>query len=43
MYKGFLEILKNNKNKLIVDSSKTKNYNYNIIKNKINEILKIFE
>lgn len=41
--KGFLEILKNNKNKLIVDSSKTKNYNYNIIKNKINEILKINE
>jgi len=41
--KGFLKILKQNKKKLIIDSSKTKNYNVNIIKNKINKLLKINE
>ena len=39
--KGFLKILKKNKNKLIIDSSKTKKYNTDIIKSKINKILKI--
>ena len=39
--KGFLKILKKNKNKLIIDSSKAKKYNSNIIKSKINKILKI--
>ena len=38
---GFLKILKKNKNKLIVDSSKPKKYNVEIIKSKINKILKI--
>ena len=38
---GFLKILKMNKNKLIVDSSKPKKYNVEIIKSKINKILKI--
>ena len=41
--KGYLKILKQNKKKLIIDSSKTKNYNVNIIKNKINKLLKINE
>tara|TARA_B100000242_G_scaffold272930_1_gene226175 strand:- start:1741 stop:2355 length:615 start_codon:yes stop_codon:yes gene_type:complete len=41
--KGFLKILKQNKKKLIIDSSKTKKYNVNIIKNKINKLLKINE
>ena len=39
--KGFLKILKKNKNKLIIDSSKAKKYNSDIIKSKINKILKI--
>ncbi len=38
---GFLKILKMNKNKLIVDSSKPKKHNVEIIKSKINKILKI--
>ena len=38
---GFLKILKKNKNKLIIDSSKQKKYNVEIIKRKINKILKI--
>ena len=38
---GFLKILKKNKNKLIIDSSKQKKYNIEIIKRKINKILKI--
>ena len=32
--KGFLKILKKNNNKLVIDSSKTKKYNTNIIKKK---------
>ena len=40
---GFLKILKKNKNKTIIDSSKTKKYNTEIIKNKINKILNINE
>ena len=40
---GFLKILKKNKNKLIIDSSKTKKYNIEIIKKKINKILKIHD
>ena len=39
--KGFLKILKKNRNKIIIDSSKTKKYNIDIIKGKINKILKI--
>ena len=39
--KGFLKILKNDRNKIIIDSSKTKKYNIDIIKGKINKILKI--
>ena len=39
--KGFLKILKKNRNKIIIDSSKTKKYNTDIIKSKINKILKI--
>ena len=41
--KGFLKILKKNNNKLVIDSSKTKKYNINIIRNKINKILKIYD
>ena len=40
---GFLSILKKNKNKLLIDSSKNKKYNIGLIKNKINLILKINE
>ena len=40
---GFIKILKKNKNKLIIDSSKTKKYNIEIIKNKINKILNIHD
>ena len=40
---GFLSILKKNKNKLLIDSSKNKKYNIELIKNKINKILKINE
>ena len=40
---GFKKILKKNKNKLIIDSSKTKKYNIEIIKNKINKILDIHD
>ena len=40
---GFIKILKKNKNKLIVDSSKTKKYNTEIIKSKIEDILNIHE
>tara|TARA_B100001027_G_scaffold94918_1_gene65159 strand:+ start:158 stop:772 length:615 start_codon:yes stop_codon:yes gene_type:complete len=40
---GFIKILKKNKNKLIVDSSKTKKYNTEIIKSKIKEILNMHE
>ena len=40
---GFLNILKKNKNKLLIDSSKNKKYNIELIKNKINKILKINE
>jgi len=39
--KGFLNILKKNVNKLIIDSSKNKKYNIELIKNKINKILNI--
>ncbi len=39
--KGFLKILKKDRNKIIIDSSKTKKYNIDIIKGKINKILKI--
>ena len=39
--KGFLKILNKNRNKIIIDSSKTKKHNTDIIKNKINKILKI--
>ena len=39
--KGFLKILNKNRNKIIIDSSKTKKYNTDIIKSKINKILKI--
>ena len=38
---GFLSILKKNKNKLLIDSSKNKKYNIELIKNRINKILKI--
>ena len=38
---GFLNILKKNKNKLLIDSSKNKKYNIELIKNRINKILKI--
>ncbi len=41
--KGFLKILKKNNNKLVIDSSKTKKYNTNIIKKKINKLLKIYD
>tara|TARA_Y100001970_G_scaffold244645_1_gene310994 strand:+ start:834 stop:1448 length:615 start_codon:yes stop_codon:yes gene_type:complete len=41
--KGFLNILKKNKNKLIIDSSKTKEYNIEKVKNKINKVLNINE
>ena len=40
---GFLNILKKNKNKLLIDSSKNKKYNIELIKNRINKILKINE
>ena len=40
---GFIKILKKNKNKLIIDSSKTKKYNIEIIKNKIDKILNIHD
>lgn len=40
---GFIKILKKNKNKLIIDSSKNKKYNIKIIKNKINKILNIHD
>ena len=40
---GFLNILKKNKNKLIIDSSKTKEYNIEKVKNKINKVLNINE
>ena len=39
--KGFSSILKKNKNKLLIDSSKNKKYNIELIKNRINKILKI--
>ena len=39
--KGFLKILNKNRNKIIIDSSKTKKHNIDIIKSKINKILKI--
>ena len=39
--KGFLNILKNNKNKLIIDSSKTKKFNIEKIRDRINKIFKI--
>ena len=39
--KGFLNILKKNVNKSIIDSSKNKKYNIELIKNKINKILNI--
>ena len=38
---GFLNILKKNKNKLLIDSSKNKKYNIELVKNRINKILKI--
>ena len=38
--KGFLKILKKDRNKIIIDSSKTKKYNIDIIRGKINKILK---
>ena len=38
---GFSSILKKNKNKLLIDSSKNKKYNIELIKNRINKILKI--
>ena len=38
---GFLKILRKNKNKLIIDSSKTKIKNIKIIKDKIDQLLKI--
>ncbi len=41
--KGFLSILKKNKYKLLIDSSKNKKYNIELIKNKINKILNINE
>ena len=41
--KGFLNILKNNKNKLIIDSSKTKKFNIEKVKDKINKVLNINE
>ena len=41
--KVFLKILKKNNNKLVIDSSKTKKYNTNIIKKKINKLLKIYD
>ena len=37
------EQLKKNKNKLLIDSSKNKKYNIELIKNRINKILKINE
>ena len=40
---GFLKILKKNKNKTIIDSSKSKKYNAQIIKTKIKKILNINE
>ena len=40
---GFLKILKKNKNKLIIDSSKTKKHNIEMIKDKINKILNIHD
>ena len=40
---GFIKILKKNKKKLIINSSKTKKYNIEIIKNKINKILNIHD
>ena len=40
---GFIKILKKNKKKLIINSSKTKKYNIEIIKNKINKILDIHD
>ena len=40
---GFIKILKKDKNKLIIDSSKNKKYNIEIIKNKINKILNIHD
>ena len=40
---GFIKILKKKNNKLIIDSSKTKKYNVEIIKNKINKILNIHD
>ena len=40
---GFIKILKKKTNKLIIDSSKTKKYNVEIIKNKINKILNIHD
>ena len=38
---GFLKILKNDKNKCIIDASQTKKYNMEIIRKKINRLLKI--
>ena len=40
---GFIKILKKKTNKLIIDSSKTKKYNVEIIKNRINKILNIHD
>ena len=40
---GFIKILKKKTNKLIIDSSKTKKYNIEIIKNKINKKLNIYD
>ena len=40
---GFIKILKKKTNKLIIDSSRTKKYNVEIIKNKINKILNIHD
>ena len=38
---GFLKIFKNKRNKFIIDTSKPKKYNTEIIRNKINQLLKI--
>ena len=40
---GFIKILKKNRNKLLIDSSKSKKYNIELIKNKINKILNIHD
>ena len=39
--RGFLKILKHNKNKCIIDTTQTKKYNMEIIKKQINKLLKI--